>query len=278
MKWTNDYAANGNNLVSFFLKWTNFSNLQTEEVITYWKNIESSDAELFFAIDKSNECQGVFCEVKGAGFNLFIGNPNFDWSFSLSSLFNRNISFVTTSEISNKLDLKFKISQHGLIGLTTTPTHLENSEHFLSFESFHQDKVSEVSIFLQNHYPKLYLDLYYTDNNFSNLKNFTNHSDKWGYLAYFKGELVGYVSYFSSTIPLLGQKCAFVADLVIHEEMRGRGHAYFLQSNAYKILINNKIKWILGSIFPENIASIKQAKKLGRENLINLVDFSNIPK
>ncbi len=95
-----------------------------------------------------------------------------------------------------------------------------------------------------------------------------------GISPYLKGVIVGYVSYFNSTIPLLGLKCAFVADLVIHKEMRGREYAYFLQSSAYKDLKSNSIDWVLGSIFPDNHASMNQAKKLGRTNMINLVQLN----
>ncbi|MDD4973847.1 MAG: hypothetical protein PHY93_05820 [Bacteriovorax sp.] len=138
------------NLESLFLRWTNFSDLQAEEVKHYWENLEFNDVELSFAVDESNECHGFFCNSKGAGFNLFVENPIIDWSFHLNSLFNKNVSFVTISEISNNLGQKFKISQRGLVGLATIPIPLKNCENLLSFDLFHQDRISEVSIFLQN--------------------------------------------------------------------------------------------------------------------------------
>jgi len=270
MVWASLSDENKCTLLSYINKYDSLP--EKEFVIKNWTTLANSGSDIKLAFDTVNQLKGAFYFSEGSEFNLLIGDVDFNWSEALDSILDKKISFVTTSEISEKLNPQYNLSQLGFAGTTDLDLKMK-SDISLDFKPLQEAHIDDLIYFIKLNYPKRYLDLYYKDDNFLPLLQYAKEVEKWAYLAFIEGEIMGYVSYFKSKIPLIGVDCAFVADLVIHRDIRGKGAAVALQSYAYQEFYASGLNWVLGSIFPDNLASIKQAIKLNRSNHINLINF-----
>ena len=78
------------------------------------------------------------------------------------------------------------------------------------------------------------------------------------------GSVVAVVFYEGFEMPLTGTPCMLVSDIVVSAEYRRRGIATRLQQFVYGDMQRRGIRWVLGNIDAENVASRRQAEKLDR--------------
>ena len=107
------------------------------------------------------------------------------------------------------------------------------------------------------------------------IERIVNKHSGWAYVMIDpKTEKVaGFASYVKQILPMYGTPAAFVSDIVIVPEFRGKGFAESLQTYAYNELQYHNIQWVFGSIRPTNLASIKQAEKLSRIPLMKSMNI-----
>lgn len=95
-----------------------------------------------------------------------------------------------------------------------------------------------------------------------------NHqqSNGFGYLAIesITGDPIGIAFYEGFEMPLTGNRCLLVSDILVKKEWRQKGIATNLQRFAYGDMRANGVNWVMGNIDPANVSSLKQAQALGR--------------